>query len=86
MREYELETKRRTEVNESDIRRIDELEKWFTFEYPKRLQTIARYTYLGLKHNETRYALEIEAYDKENELRLLKGDEPLPPLKIKDLF
>lgn len=85
MRESELETKRKVIYNDN-TKRIDELEKWFMFEYPIRLNKIARYTYLGIKGNETRYALEIEAYDKENELRLLRGEELLPPLKLKDLF
>jgi hypothetical protein len=69
-----------------NIRKIDELEKWFRFEYPSRLNTINRYTYLGLKPSETRYALELEAFNKENELRKLKGLEPLPELKLKKIL
>lgn len=84
MKEYELETSRQT--TSIDVERIDELTKWFRFEYPSRLNTINRYLYLGLKAPETRYSLELEAYEKENELRILKGQEPLPEIKYKDLF
>lgn len=84
MVEHELETSRR--LITKDVERINELNKWFRFEYPSRLNTINRYVYLGLKPQETRYALELEAYEKENELRKLRGEEPLPELKYKDLF
>lgn len=70
----------------SHIKDIDNLERWFKYEYPKRLNTIARYSYLGLPLPETRYELELEAYEKENMLRKLNGLEPLPKLKNKDLF
>lgn len=85
MIENELETSRKT-VDTRDIKKMEELEKWFRYEYPSRLLKIERYRYLGLKLPETRYALEMEAYDKENELRLLKGEEPLPALKLNNLL
>jgi hypothetical protein len=84
MKEYELETSRTT--LSVDIERINELTKWFRFEYPSRLATINRYLYLGIKPPESRYSLELEAYEKENELRMLNGQEPLPEIKYKDLF
>ena len=73
MKENELETSRL--VSTVDVERIDELLRWFRFEYPSRLNTLNRYLYLGLKTPETRYELELEAYNKENELRLLKGQD-----------
>jgi len=85
MKETVLETRRVVEST-VDVKRIDELEKWFAREYVSRLNTINRYTYLGLPLPETRYALEMEAYHKENELRALKGQEPLPESKLKKIF
>lgn len=85
MIEHELESSRTTSQTQ-DIQRIATLEKWFRFEYPSRLLTIQRYSYLGLKLPESRYALEMEAYDKENELRRLRGQEELPSPRLQDLF
>lgn len=85
MYENELELSRKT-VNNLNIRRIEELERWFRFEYPSRLNTIERYRYLGLPSNETRWSLEHEAYERENELRQLKGLSPLPELKYRDIL
>lgn len=85
MVEFELETSRTT-ISKQDTKRIDALERWFRFEYPARLMKISRYQYLGLPCDETKYAVEMEAYDKENELRKLKGLKPLPQIKFKDLF
>ena len=85
MIEHELESSRTTSQTQ-DIQRIATLEKWFRFEYPARLLTIQRYSYLGLKLPESRYALDMEAYDKENELRRLRGQEELPSPRLQDLF
>lgn len=85
MIEHELESSRTTSQTQ-DVQRIATLEKWFRFEYPARLLTIQRYSYLGLKLPESRYALEMEAYDKENELRRLRGQEELPSPRLQDLF
>lgn len=85
MYENELETSRKT-ISNVNIRRIEEIERWFRFEYPSRLNTIERYRFLGLPLPETRWSLEHEAYDKENELRRLKGLEPLPELKYKNIL
>lgn len=76
----EVERKKRFIVNNTN--RLKELQRWFDVEYPRRLNTIERYRYLGLTGTETRYDLEMEAYSKENELRLLKGLQPLPDVKI----
>ena len=84
MIEKELEASKK--VISKNVKRIDELQRWFRFEYPDRLNKINRYTYLGLPLDDTRYRLELEAYEKENELRMLKGEKPLPELKFKDLF
>jgi len=85
MKETVLELRRAVEPS-VNMKRINELEKWFAHEYVSRLNTINRYTYLGLPLPETRYALEMEAYKKENELRALKGQEPLPESKLKKIF
>lgn len=85
MTEHEIETSRTTQSNK-DLDRIETIQRWFAHEYPYRLQTIARYSYLGIKLPETRYALELEAYEKENELRALTGKEPLPKPKIQSVF
>lgn len=85
MREMELETSRTT-ITLLDVKRIEELELWFRYEYPSRLHKIERYKYLGLPLPETRYALEMEAYIKENELRSLRGEKPLPELKLQNLL
>lgn len=84
MIETELETSRVT--ISKNTKRIEEIEKWFRYEYPARLNTIQRYTYLGIKLPETRYALEMEAYDKENELRALTGKSELPKPKLQSLL
>lgn len=84
MREFELNASR--ETKDIDVRRINELELWFRFDYPARLNTINRRSYLGLPLDESRYALEIEAYNKENELRVLKGLEKLPELPFNDFI
>lgn len=65
-----------------DYNRLEELERWRAIEYPRRLRTINQYKFWGFKPPETRYDLEKEAYEKEQELRKLKGLEPLPELKM----
>ena len=69
-----------------NVLRIREIETWFKYEYTDRLNRIARHQYLGLPVPESRWDLEIEAYNKENELRQLKGLSPLPELKFSDLL
>ena len=85
MRE-EIEDGARVTIDNINYNRIRELENWFRYEYVVRRLAIDRYNYLNLKPQETRYALELEAYNKENELRKLKGLEPLPELKFRDLL
>lgn len=70
----------------TDMLRVRELEMWFRYEYIDRLNRIARYQYLGLPLPESRWDLELEAYEKENKLRQLKGLSPLPELKYRDLL
>lgn len=84
MKEHEIENKKI--VCKVDNSKKIELERWFKLEYPRRLNTISRYVYLGLTPPETRYALEMEAYKKENELRKMDGLEPLPPVKFRNLI
>lgn len=84
MQEREIEMTRTTIKH--DNARIRELETWFRFEYVDRLNRIARFQYLGLPIPESRWDLEMEAYDKENEMRLLKGLPKLPDIKFRDLL
>lgn len=62
------------------ILRISELEKWFLGEYLLRLEHIRRCKYLGLTPDESEYDLQVEAYNKEQELRELQGKEKLPDI------
>lgn len=84
MKEFELENTR--QVNVPDTSRIRELELWFRTEYVQRILAVQRNTYLGIKGDESRFEVEKEAYEKENELRHLLGKEPLPELKIRNMF
>lgn len=82
MREVE---KSKSTLNK-DTARIREIETWFRYEYVDRLTRIARHQYLGLPLPESRWNLELEAYEKEQKLRQLKGLSPLPELKFRDLL
>lgn len=84
MQEREIDKSRMT--MRDDHTRIREIESWFRYEYVDRLNRIERFRYLGLPLQETRWELEHEAYEKENELRILKGLSPLPELKFRDLL
>lgn len=84
MQEREIDKSRMT--MRDDHTRIREIESWFRYEYVDRLNRIERFRYLGLPLPETRWDLEHEAYEKENELRTLKGLSPLPELKFRDLL
>lgn len=66
--------------------KIEELEKFLYVEYPRRLSHIQRCVYLGITPDETRYSLELEAYEKEQELRSLIGLEPLEEIKTTTLL
>ena len=63
------------------LKRIKEIETWLKGEYIQRLETIRRYKYLGIKPPESEYSLQVEAYNKEQELRAIKGLDPLPDIK-----
>ncbi len=80
----EVERKKRFIVK--DMLKIKELQHWFDYDYPRRLNAIERYKYLGLPEVEKRYDLEMEAYAKENELRHLKGLDALPDVKITNIL
>ena len=84
MQEREVEYSRVT--IKKDNTRIREIETWFRFEYVDRLNRISRFQYLGLPLPESRWDLELEAYEKENELRQLKGLSKLPEIKFRDLL
>ena len=83
---YEQETSRKADVKTLDVDRIQEIESWFRNEYRNQLDAINRYNYLGIAHEKSRYALEVEAYDKEQELRRLLGKEPLPEIKFRKII
>lgn len=85
MVENELESSKVT-IDNKNVTRIEQIKKWFRFDYLERLNRINRHAYLGLQIPETRYALEMEAYEKENEMRQLQGLEPLPKTKFTDLL
>lgn len=54
-----------------------ELEEWFKNDYMIRLEHIRRCNYFNIPSDETMYALQKEAYDKEQEYRALVGKKPL---------
>lgn len=85
MIENSIETKRTIQPT-NIIREVDEINRWFSTEYIERLNRINRYKYLGLPMLESRYALEMEAYDKENRLRELLGKKPLPEPKFANII
>lgn len=63
-------------MNKNYVRAL-ELEKWFTGEYLIRLEHIRRCNFFNIPSDETMYDLQKEAYDKEQEYRILKGKQPL---------
>ena len=65
---------------------IDEIKRWFKTEYMEKLATLNRDKYLGLPMRCSRYALEMEAYKKENRLRELLGQEKLPEPKYRKII
>ena len=65
---------------------VDEIRRWFKTEYLEKLAKSKRDAYLGLPCRISRYALELEAYKKENRLRELLGKEPLPEPKFKKII
>lgn len=74
-------------VNKTNVSvEIDEIKRWFKTEYAEKLATLNRDKYLGLPMRYSRYALELEAYDKENRLRELLGEERLPEPKYKNII
>lgn len=66
--------------------KLAELEKFLYVEYPRRLAHIQRCLYLGIRPDETRYSLELEAYKKEQEYRKLIGKKPLEKISNVDII
>lgn len=85
MIERSLETRKTVQPSQIAIE-IDEIRRWFRTEYAERLNRANRYKYLGLPMLESRYALEMEAYEKEQRLRELEGKEPLPEPKFTNII
>lgn len=82
MKEIERDNSRFIKVDKSNSQKIELIRNWFKTDYLVRLSQIERYKYLGLELDDTRYELEIEAYEKEQDLRDLLGEEPLPQHKL----
>lgn len=85
MIEKALNTKRTIEPTSTNAE-IERLKKWFKTEYREKLDTLNRDKYLGLPMRISRYALEMEAYEKENRIRELLGEELLPEPKFKKII
>lgn len=85
MIESSLETRKTVQPSQIAIE-IDEIRRWFRTEYAERLNRANRHKYLGLPATESRYALELEAYAKENRLRELQGKSPLPNPKFTNII
>lgn len=84
MKEKELSNTK--QVVRPDLSEIVELQKWFRTTYVERKLMITRYNYLKIPTTDTLYALECEAYEKEQKLRELQGKSPLPQIKIGGIF
>jgi hypothetical protein len=65
---------------------VAKIQKWFKNEYAEKLAILNRDAYLGLPMRFSRYALEMEAYEKENRLRELLGQEKLPEPKYRNII
>lgn len=85
MIESSLETKRAIEPTSTNAE-IEALKKWFRTEYRDKLDTLNRDKYLGLPMRISRYSLEMEAYEKENRLRELMGEDALPEPKFTNVI
>lgn len=85
MIESSLETKRTIEPTSINAE-IEALKKWFRTEYRDKLDTLNRDKYLGLPMRISRYSLEMEAYEKENRLRELMGEDALPEPKFTNVI
>lgn len=85
MIENSIETKRTIEPTSTNAE-IERIKKWFKTEYRDRLDKVNRYKYLGLPMPDSRYALEMEAYEKENRLRELIGKDKLPEPKFTNII
>lgn len=87
MEMYEMDVRnRKAQPLPNNSKEIAMLEDWFRRTYVARLNRINRYQYLGLPLPESRYELELEAYEKEQKLRQLKGESSLPEIKNKNLL
>ena len=65
---------------------VDKIKAWFRNEYATKIATLNRDLYLGLPMRYSRCALEMEAYEKENRMRELLGQEKLPEPKFRDII
>lgn len=85
MIENAIENKRIIEPTSTNAE-IERIKKWFKTEYRDKLDALNRDKYLGLPMRISRYALEMEAYEKENRLRELLGEEKLPEPKYTSII
>ena len=65
MKETERDNSRFIKIDTSTSQKAGLIREWFKNDYLIRLTQIERYRYLGLETEDTRYALELEAYQKE---------------------
>lgn len=65
---------------------VDKIRLWFRTEYIEKLSMLNRDKYLGLPMRYSRYSLEMEAYEKENRMRELLGQEKLPEPKFQHII
>lgn len=82
MKETERDNSRFIKIDTSTSQKAGLIREWFKNDYLIRLTQIERYRYLGLETEDTRYALELEAYQKEQDLRALLGEPLLPDHKL----
>lgn len=85
MIETSIENKRIIQPNNVSAE-VDEIRVWFRTEYLDKLLMLNRDKYLGLPMRYSRYALEMEAYEKENRMRELLGQEKLPEPKFQNII
>lgn len=87
MKEYAINNERRITKDDIKLKKISELERWFKTEYIYQNLELRRKLYLGVSQvDKTLYALEVEAHNKEQELRRLKGIKPLPEIKVNKII
>lgn len=86
MIENPIENKIKKHLPTDVVAEVDKIQAWFRNEYTPKILTLNRDLYLGLPMRYSRYALEMEAYEKENKMRELLGEELLAEPKYKKII